>query len=125
MNKFINLTTYLASDEQRKLGVIDIDGDVASALTEYLYFQSPPQKGEMLDKANAIADIAENLSSIYGTKNVLINTKAFFLPTLVLALQKRELIPFYTFAQRSLKVAAGVVVNKGYVHKAIVECTPE
>lgn len=125
MTNFINLTTYLASDEQRNLGVLDVDGNVATALTEYLGFNSVPHKGEMLAKANAIADIAFKLSIDYRTKNVLINAKSFFLPTLVCALQKKGLVPFYTFAQRSMIVKDGTVMDKAYVHKAIVECTPE
>ncbi|MEQ0217873.1 hypothetical protein ABLV18_27815 [Klebsiella sp. CN_Kp114] len=125
MTSFINLTTYLASDEQRNLGVLDVDGNVASALTEYLSFHSAPQKGEMLSKANAISDIAFKLSLEYRTPNVLINAKSFFLPTLVSALQKKGLVPFYTFAQRSMIVKGGTVMDKAYVHKALVECSPE
>ncbi|EOC0012467.1 hypothetical protein ACI0X9_004194, partial [Cronobacter turicensis] len=83
MTKFINLTTYLASDVQRELGVIDIDGNVATALTEFLSFPSAPEIGEMQSKAKAIADIAKNLCDKEGTTNVLINAKSFFIPTLV------------------------------------------
>ncbi|EGT5675663.1 hypothetical protein AGJ34_22100 [Cronobacter dublinensis subsp. dublinensis] len=125
MTKFINLTTYLASDVQRELGVIDIDGNVAAALTEFLSFPSAPASGEMQAKAKAIADIAKNLCDKEGTINVLINAKSFFIPTLVFALQKKGLTPFYTFAHRSTKVSDGVVLNKEYVHKALVKCIPE
>lgn len=125
MTVYINLTTYLASDEQRELGVLDVDGYVASALTEYLSFHSAPKEGEMLEKATSIADIAFRLSIEYRTPCVLINAKSFFLPTLVSALQKKGLVPFYTFAQRSMTVKGGTVMERGYVHKAIVECTPE
>ncbi|PHM72206.1 hypothetical protein [Xenorhabdus sp. KJ12.1] len=125
MTKFINLTTYLASNEQRDMGVIDVDGNVASALTEYLVFHSPPEKGEMLEKANVIADIASNLSIEHDTSNVLINAKSFFIPTLVAALQKRGLTPFITFAQRSTRFQEGKIMSKDYVHKSLVDCTPE
>lgn len=125
MNKIINLTTYRASDIQRALGVIDVDGNVATALTEFLTFQSPPLEGEMLSKATSIADIAENLCAVSGTTNVLVNAKSFFLPTLVSVLEKRGLTSYYTFALRSTKVADGVVMNKEYVHKALVKCSPD
>ncbi|MDG4696039.1 hypothetical protein P7V44_07275 [Providencia sp. CRE-3FA-0001] len=125
MAKYINLTTYRASPSQRELGVIDINGNIASALSELLSFHSAPQKGEMLVKANSIADIAYNLSVENETPNVLINAKAFFIPTLVAALQSRGLVPFYTFAQRSTTVKDGTVLEKTYIHKNIVECSPE
>ena len=125
MAKYINLTAYLSSDKQRALGVIDINGNIASALKELLSFHFAPEKGEMLIKANDIADIALNLSNEFQTRNVLINAKAFFIPTLVYALQKRGLVPFYTFANRTTTVKDGAVIDQGYVHKDIVECAPE
>jgi len=125
MSKYINLTAYRASEPQLAFGVIDINGNIASALKELLSFPVVPQRGEMLMKANDIADIAFNLSMEFGTSNVLINAKAFFIPTLVHALQKRGLVPFYTFANRSTTVRDGAVLEQKYVHKNIVECSPE
>lgn len=125
MTKYINLTTYLASSEQQGLGVIDVDSNVASALADLLSFKEPPKNGEMSERANMIADIAENLSSELGTDNVLINTKPFFLPTLVHALKLRGLYSYYTFAQRSMVISSGVIEGKSYSHKALVRCDPE
>lgn len=125
MTKYVNLTTYLASNAQREMGVIDIDGNVVAALTELLSFPYVPLPGEMLEKANVIASIAINLCQKEGTKSVLINAKSFFLPTLVSALQQNGITPYYTFAQRSTKVEHGVIVSKEYSHKALVNCIPE
>lgn len=125
MTDYINLTTYLASNEQRELGVIDVDGNTASALAELLAFTSPPSPGDMKCKASEIALIAKNLSIYHRTNNVLINGKSFFLPTLVAELQKNGLNPFYTFAQSSMSVSNGVVKNKTYKHKALISCAPE
>ncbi|QAS68377.1 hypothetical protein [Klebsiella michiganensis] len=74
----VNMTAYLASPEQREMGVIDVDQQVSHALRELLTFNTCPSEDVMTDKAKEFAEIATSLCNKYKADGVLVYAKTFF-----------------------------------------------
>ena len=74
----VNMTAYLASPEQREMGVIDVDQQVSHALRELLTFNTCPSEDVMTDKAKEFAEIATSLCNKYKADGVLVLCQNLF-----------------------------------------------
>lgn len=116
----VNMTAYLASPEQREMGVIDVDHQVSHALRELLTFNTCPSEDVMTDKAKEFAEIATSLCNKYKADGVLVYAKTFFMPVLVSALSARGIVSYVTYAPKVTSVDNSGSVSRNYKHVDLV-----
>ncbi|MCW7549988.1 hypothetical protein OO184_19115 [Photorhabdus sp. APURE] len=116
----INMTAYLASDEQREMGVIDVEQHISHAIREKLSFTFCPSVEEMTLRANELADIAVALCEKYKADGVLVYAKTFFMHILISAIYSRGIAPYVTYAPKVTVVGRGGNINRKYKHANLV-----
>lgn len=116
----VNMTAYLASPEQREMGVIDVEQQISHALRELLTFNSCPSAEVMADRANEFADLAKSLCAKYKADGVLVYAKTFFMPVLVSALTARQIVSYVTYAPKVTSIDTNGSVNRNYKHVDLV-----
>ncbi|HAT2864343.1 TPA: hypothetical protein I8376_004255 [Citrobacter freundii] len=116
----VNMTAYLASPEQREMGVIDVDQQVSHALRELLTFNTCPSEDVMTDKAKEFAEIATSLCNKYKVDGVLVYAKTYFMPVLVSALRARGIVSYVTYAPKVTSVDNSGSVSRNYKHVDLV-----
>lgn len=110
----INLTQNLATAEQIKAGVQE--PSAKKELERLLTFESMPDMGEIVARANAIADIAHK----EGADAALIDGVAFLMHPLHMALEKKGIEPLYAFYDcRLVKKVVGKAVMKNNVREHV------
>ncbi|TDB44271.1 hypothetical protein [Photorhabdus luminescens] len=116
----VNMTAYLASDEQREMGVIDVEQHISHAIREKLSFASCPSVEEMTLRANELADIAVALCEKYKADGVLVYAKTFFMHILISAISSRGIAPYVTYAPKVTVVGREGNINRTYKHANLV-----
>lgn len=102
----INLTQHAASPEQIAEGVVDLTGDTRQALINALTVEDLPTRQEILDRAQAIAEIAcyNGLGPDDGDDpmptRAMIGGAPWLMAPLEAALRERGITPLYAFSRR-------------------------
>ncbi len=92
----LNLTQHPATKEQMEAGVVDLSGGMVNALRELLTFNELPDPMEILDRAEKIADLAEQV----GARKAMIGGAPYLMASLEYELRKRWIEPLYAFSRR-------------------------
>lgn len=92
----INLTQHIATPEQISDGVVDLDGDNRDRLKKLLNFVELPDPGQVLRRAEDIADLAAR----QGAPRAMIGGAPFLMGPLEQALSTRGILPVYAFSRR-------------------------
>ena len=94
MQKILNLTQHTATADQVSAGVVE-PADKAG-LQKLLTFEELPSAGDIVARAEALADIA----SASGQEAAMIGGAPFFMAPLEAALKRRGVRPVYAFSRR-------------------------
>lgn len=100
MNKILNLTQHVATQEQLAAGVVDLDQESRSTLAKLLTFEAIPSSHDMARRACKIAQIAEEKSLADNDKCVMVGGAPFFMSTLERVLMKKGFDILYAFSKR-------------------------
>jgi hypothetical protein len=96
----LNLTQHLATQEQIKAGVVELDAETKAAIKELLTFDEIPSKQEMESRAHDVAEIAamydisddDDSDGVYGNR-AMIGGAPFFMSVLEAELKDRFIMP--------------------------------
>jgi hypothetical protein len=100
MNKILNLTQHLSTEEQRVAGVIDLPEKERKELCKLLTFNTLEETKEMVDRADEIVNIVLDLP--YKVDETMIGGALFFMSTLEAALWAEHIKPVYAFTTREV-----------------------
>ena len=98
----LNLTQHVASTAQVAEGVVEPSNK--SLVQELLTFSTLPSGAEMNDKAQALADIADE----HEAHTVMLGGAPYFMPVLELVLNRRGINVVYAFSVRESIEVDGV-----------------
>lgn len=126
MEHILNLTQYPATAEQRKAGVIDMEGTQLQVLKKFLTFGSLPTKQEIQKRAKQIAEFAllydpQNTGTGIQINLAMIGGAPYFLLSeLEKALKQYDITPLYAYSKKGKLVSRlDGSVNKHNVLKHI------
>lgn len=92
----VNLTQHPCSKEQEEQGVFNLPASEKEALSRALTFLTLPSREEVLQRAQAVADIA----AASGADSAMIGGAMYLMGPLEGALHARGIVPLYAFSQR-------------------------
>lgn len=90
-----NLTQHLATEEQIADGVFNLSPEKRATLQGLLTFEEPPFLFEVLDRAQAIADLCESRTAMIGGA-------PFLMSALENALKGKGVEVLYSFSKREV-----------------------
>lgn len=102
----INLTQHPASADQLAEGMVDLAGDQLADLVEALTFKTCPDRQEIIDRAEHIAELAcyNGLSGDEGDspmpQSAMIGGALWLMAPLAQALRQRGIEPVFAFSVR-------------------------
>ena len=96
MSSTLNLTQHEASDSQIAAGVVDLPAASREALKGLLTFDGLPARPEIIARAAAIAELAEE----HGAEHVMIGGAPYLMGALERALTDRGIAPRFAFSRR-------------------------
>lgn len=102
----LNLTQHKGSEDQRKEGVVDLQGEQHAALVELLNFNGLPEAEEILDRAHDIAELAcfNGLGGDEGDDpfitRAMIGGALWLMAPLARKLRERGIEPLFAFSVR-------------------------
>jgi hypothetical protein len=89
----LNLTQYPATPSQLRAGVVDLPEDERNKLQRLLAFDTLPISKEIIERADAIAEIAKKA----GCDTVMIGGVSYLIPTLERSLHSVGIHPVYPY----------------------------
>lgn len=95
--KILNLTQHEATQDQIQDGVVEPHHTMKIRIQELLTFDTIPSKGELEERANELAMLANAV----GAKKVMIGGAPFFMSILEYRLQRLGIAPLYAFSVRN------------------------
>lgn len=117
----INVTSYIASDSQKKCGVINLTIQENKKLRSLLKVVST-EREDLLEQAQNIANYAYCLCESYKTNKCLIAGKTFLLPFLIQALNQIGIETYMTNVKKVSTFAHGNFLNEQR-HFGVVNCS--
>jgi len=94
MEPILNLTQHWATPAQKKQGVFEPPDK--AAVKHLLTFTSPPSRGEVERRAEALAEIAAST----GAARVMVGCAQWLVAPLIAALVRRGMDPVFAFSRR-------------------------
>jgi hypothetical protein len=92
----INLTQHFATPSQLQAGVVDLSTSDREKLITLITFTTAPSKGELEDRAMAVAYIAGQ----NGATSAMIGGAGYFMPHLERMLKRAGISPMHSFTVR-------------------------
>lgn len=109
----INLTIHAATADQKAAGVVDLHADVQAVLRGLLTFETLPEARDILDRAEAIAELA--ITNRLGPEDdledpipsaAMIGGALWLMAPLAAALRRRGIEPLFAFSVRETEEQA-------------------
>jgi hypothetical protein len=95
--QILNLTQHAATEDQINAGVIDLSEQDILILKRQLTFNELPTKAEIMERAEAIAELAKTSST---ATFAMIGGAGYLMPSLESALLAKGITPLHAFSQR-------------------------
>lgn len=110
MIKILNLTQHPATKEQKKEGVVDLEGKDLEMLKELITFDEMPDKKNLELASYGLINIAKK----HGFNNVLIGGACYFMPILDKIMKDHNINAFYAYSKRNAidKYVDGKIVTE-------------
>jgi hypothetical protein len=120
MATIINATQHNATQDQKAVGVFDLETERQRELQKLLTFDTLPTAREVQIRAEKIKKLIDVVSREQKTQHVMIAGAPFLLPLLQRELQKDGYTVLYAFSERvSVEVEKDGVVTKTNVFKHV------
>ena len=94
MDKIVNLTQHVSTDDQRAAGVVDMED--RELVADLLNFDELPTAKQIQNRAETLASLIDEPA---GT-SIMIGGAPFLMPALVKSLEKRGFIALFAFSKR-------------------------
>jgi len=114
--EIINLTQHEASEDQKRVGVVDLPEAEKNILKGLLTFDSIPNRNDLVARGAEVALLAKRSG---GSATAMIGGAPFFMSFLEKALIKRGITPLYAFSKRVAVEKDGKKVSI-FVHEGFV-----
>ena len=92
----LNLTQHPATVEQITAGVVEPSPELKEMIRKLLTFEENPDSSTIIEKAMILADIADE----HGYAKAMIGGAGFLMAALEYHLNKRGVVPCYSFSKR-------------------------
>lgn len=96
----LNLTQHLASPEQVKAGVVDLQDGYLESLKQHLTFTGIPTKEDLEEAANDISYLVYTYNNGMTDIDVMIGGAPWFMPVLEKVLSRHGMNVHYAFSER-------------------------
>lgn len=101
--KILNLTQHVGTPEQSADGLVDLQAADIGMLRTLLTFDEAPSPSEIIARAEAIADIAQE----HGYQAAMIGGALWLMSALEMSLKLRGIKPVYSFSRREVVEEVG------------------